>query len=78
MRLVFFALFVTFSACGPALCKPGSCPVGQHCVYVGSEATPACRPACELGADAGTCGAGLTCGCGGSCSGCENCVPVCQ
>jgi hypothetical protein len=78
MRPLLFVVGVVLAGCGTALCRPGTCPAGQHCVYVGAETTPSCRPACELGVDAGTCASGTTCGCGGSCAGCENCVPVCQ
>ncbi|MBL8911514.1 MAG: hypothetical protein JNM17_12540 [Archangium sp.] len=75
----FALLSLLLAACGtPQLCKPGSCPTGQHCVYVRNEATPSCNPACDVGVDAGTCASGTSCDCAPSCAGCKNCVPVCQ
>ncbi|MEW5738046.1 MAG: hypothetical protein AB1938_03915 [Myxococcota bacterium] len=66
-------------ACGTTapVCTPGSCPVGQHCVFVGAATAPACTPSCE-NVDAGTCASGTSCGCAASCQGCKNCVLVCQ
>ncbi|MFZ5444258.1 MAG: hypothetical protein ACOZQL_29950 [Myxococcota bacterium] len=75
MRLFLLALLLP--ACGAPVCRPGTCPAGQHCVFVGAENTPACRPACELGDAGTTCGA-ATCACGATCAGCENCIAVCQ
>lgn len=76
--LAVFALVVA-AGCSPApRCTPGSCPLTQHCVYVGAATEPACVNACD-GPDAGSCtAAGLACGCVASCQGCKDCVFVCQ
>ena len=78
MRVLFVLLVGSLYSCsGLVQCKPGSCAAGEHCVYVGAATAPKCLPACDL-ADGGGCSAGERCGCGGTCQGCENCVPVCQ
>lgn len=72
-----FGLFiaVALSACGStATCK---CSEGNACVFVGAEVMPSCRPTCDRSDGGMSCPSGTTCGCGGSCAGCDNCVQVC-
>lgn len=80
MRSVLFLLalsVLSLSCSGLVQCQPGSCPTGEHCVFVAAATAPQCLKECDL-ADAGsTCSAGDRCQCGGSCQGCKNCVPVC-
>lgn len=78
MKWALISAVGLISGCGTVFtCKPGTCPTGEHCVYVGSETTPSCRPACDVGDAGTTCTSGTTCRCGGTCAGCENCIGVC-
>lgn len=78
MRTFALVVFAAMFSCSPltAECKAGSCPAGEHCVFLGSATSPRCTPACDL-ADGGGCTPGQQCGCGASCQGCKDCVAVC-
>jgi hypothetical protein len=58
----------TSNACAKTDCLPGAA-----CVFVGVRRA-ACLDTC---ADAGSCSSMMTCQCGGSCPGCNDCTKVC-
>ncbi len=54
-------------------CSATTCGPGQSCVYFSDAA--ACAPPCD---PAVGCPVGMTCGCGSSCPGCDDCMMVCK
>jgi hypothetical protein len=63
-------------ACAPGTinaCSKTDCAQGAACVFVATRPA-ACLVSC---ADPGACPPSMTCECGGSCAGCENCIQVC-